>query len=430
MPNICRRVFSILRVLILFTLSSTGFGISANELSQNPFINDTAKSSSNASLKRGAQIGKAETIAGNVYGKNLNKVLNRGDIIKYLDKVRVGFDSAASLRFVDDTKVTLGENSSLLIDSLIYNPRSRIAEGALNLTSGFLRFASSGKGSGLSIKTPVAAIGVRGTIFDVLATDTQIEVAVHDGKVIITSKNKTASVRSGQVIKMKLDGSFVISRVPSSSLKKAVWNIKNVLKRKDHIFESFKIYQINIEELKLEKGNINCKRKIDNINIPDHIKNINQTLIVIIKIKTGNIFLRMRPDIAPNHINRIKALIRRCFYDGLQFFDVKSNFAAITGDPLNTGKGGSGIKIKAEFSDAPFITGSVGMIRDQKKPNSADSQFFIALKPLPHLVGKYTNWATVVSGMDKIKELPVGRPPKNPERIITMRLLSDFASSP
>ena len=91
----------------------------------------------------------------------------------------------------------------------------------------------------------------------------------------------------------------------------------------------------------------------------------------------------MRPDIAPNHINRIKALIRRCFYDGLQFFDVKSNFAAITGDPLNTGKGGSGIKIKAEFSDAPFITGSVGMIRDQKKPNSADSQFFIALKPLP-----------------------------------------------
>ena len=425
MPNIRHRVFSILRVLIFFTLSSFGFEISANELSQNPFINDTTKGSSNASLKRGAQIGKAETIAGNVYGKNLNKVLNSGDIIKYLDKVRVGFDSAASLRFVDDTKVTLGENSSLLIDSLIYNPRSRIAEGALNLTSGFLRFASSGKGSGLSIKTPVAAIGVRGTVFDVLATDTQIEVAVHDGEVVITSKNKTASVRSGQVIQMKLDGSFVISRVPSSSLKKAVGNIKNVLKRKDHNFESFKIYQINIE-----KGNINCNRKIDNINIPESIKNIDKTLIVIIRIKTDNIFIRMRPDIAPNHINRIKTLIRRCFYDGLQFFDVKSNFAAITGDPLNTGKGGSGIKIKAEFSDAPFITGSVGMMRDQKKPNSADSQFFIALKPLPHLIGKYTNWGTVVSGMDKIRGLPVGRPPKNPERILTMRLLSDFVFSP
>ena len=425
MPNIRHRVFSILRVLIFFTLSSFGFEISANELSQNPFINDTTKGSSNASLKRGAQIGKAETIAGNVYGKNLNKVLNSGDIIKYLDKVRVGFDSAASLRFVDDTKVTLGENSSLLIDSLIYNPRSRIAEGALNLTSGFLRFASSGKGSGLSIKTPVAAIGVRGTVFDVLATDTQIEVAVHDGEVVITSKNKTASVRSGQVIQMKLDGSFVISRVPSSSLKKAVGNIKNVLKRKDHNFESFKIYQINIE-----KGNINCNRKIDNINIPESIKNIDKTLIVIIRIKNDNIFIRMRPDIAPNHINRIKTLIRRCFYDGLQFFDVKSNFAAITGDPLNTGKGGSGIKIKAEFSDAPFITGSVGMMRDQKKPNSADSQFFIALKPLPHLIGKYTNWGTVVSGMDKIRGLPVGRPPKNPERILTMRLLSDFVFSP
>tara|TARA_Y100000814_G_scaffold163678_1_gene119579 strand:- start:543 stop:1820 length:1278 start_codon:yes stop_codon:yes gene_type:complete len=425
MPNIRHRVFSILRVLIFFTLSSLGFEISANELSQNPFINDTTKGSSNASLKRGAQIGKAETIAGNVYGKNLNKVLNSGDIIKYLDKVRVGFDSAASLRFVDDTKVTLGENSSLLIDSLIYNPRSRIAEGALNLTSGFLRFASSGKGSGLSIKTPVAAIGVRGTVFDVLATDTQIEVAVHDGEVVITSKNKTASVRSGQVIQMKLDGSFVISRVPSSSLKKAVGNIKNVLKRKDHNFESFKIYQINIE-----KGNINCNRKIDNINIPESIKNIDKTLIVIIRIKNDNIFIRMRPDIAPNHINRIKTLIRRCFYDGLQFFDVKSNFAAITGDPLNTGKGGSGIKIKAEFSDAPFITGSVGMMRDQKKPNSADSQFFIALKPLPHLIGKYTNWGTVVSGMDKIRGLPVGRPPKNPERILTMRLLSDFVFSP
>ena len=143
------------------------------------------------------------------------------------------------------------------------------------------------------------------------------------------------------------------------------------------------------------------------------------------RLNYGDVFIKLLGANAPRHIRRIRNLIRQCFYDGLQFFDVKSDFAAITGDPLNTGEGGSGKTLKSEFSDIPFIAGSVGMIRDQKDPDSADSQFFIALKPLPHLTGKYTKWGLVVHGMDKIRKLPTGRPPQKPAYIVALQLLSD-----
>ncbi|MGH7095012.1 MAG: peptidylprolyl isomerase, partial [Stellaceae bacterium] len=99
----------------------------------------------------------------------------------------------------------------------------------------------------------------------------------------------------------------------------------------------------------------------------------------------------MRPDLAPAHCEQIKALVRRGFYDGIVFHRVIAGFMAQTGDPTGTGTGGSGNRLKAEFSREPHLRGTCSMARAQN-PDSADSQFFICFEPAPFLDGQYTVW--------------------------------------
>jgi len=140
----------------------------------------------------------------------------------------------------------------------------------------------------------------------------------------------------------------------------------------------------------------------------------------------------MFPDVAPNHVARIKELTRQGFYDGVVFHRVMDGFMAQTGDPTGTGTGGSGQKIDAEFSTVPFTRGTLGMARAQN-PNSADSQFFIMLDEGSFLNGQYTVWGRVTEGMDavdKIKKAPAGRQSgqvDDPDNIITMKVQADIA---
>ncbi len=411
--------------LVAAILFFTGADTSANQELKNPFINDAITGAQNASRTPGVRVGNAETISGNVFGKGLGKRLNSGDPIQYFDTVRVGLSSAAALRFVDNTELVMGENSSLLINNLIFNPQPGIAEGVLNMTSGFLRYTSAGRRSNIIIQTSLAAIGIRGTIFDILASSNHVEVVVHEGNIAVDSNIKKILLRSGEVIKLNKNETFVVSKSPSLEIKKAVQNVSQILKQRKHSFKTFKTYDISNKTIKLNKVPEKCTKKVTDFVIPKSLQKYNKSKLVIMRLSTGNVFIKLLEDNAPRHIRRIRNLIRQCFYDGLQFFDVKSDFAAITGDPLNTGEGGSGKTLKSEFSKIPFITGSVGMIRDQKDPDSADSQFFIALKPLPHLTGKYTKWGVVVHGMDKIRKLPTGRPPQKPAYIVALQLLSD-----
>ena len=411
--------------LVAAILFFTGADTFANQELKNPFINDATTEAQNASRTPGVRVGNAETISGNVFGKGLGKRLNSGDPIQYFDTVRVGLSSAAALRFVDNTELVMGENSSLLINNLILNPQPGTAEGVLNMTSGFLRYTSAGSRSNIIIQTSLAAIGIRGTVFDILASSTHIEVVVHEGNIVVDSNIKKALLRSGEVIKLNKDETFVISKSPSLEIRKAVQNVSQILKQSKHSFKTFKTYEISNETTTLNKLPKKCTKKLTNIVMPKYLQKYDKSKLIIMRLNSGDVFIKLLGANAPRHIRRIRNLIRQCFYDGLQFFDVKSDFAAITGDPLNTGEGGSGKTLKSEFSKIPFISGSVGMMRDQKHPDSADSQFFIALKPLPHLTGKYTKWGLVVHGMDKIRKLPTGRPPQKPAYIVALQLLSD-----
>lgn len=138
-------------------------------------------------------------------------------------------------------------------------------------------------------------------------------------------------------------------------------------------------------------------------------------------LKDGRVTIRLRDDLAPNHVERVKELIRQGFYDGLKFHRVIDGFMAQTGCPEGTGYGGTGQKIKAEFSDAPFERGTVGAARSMN-PDSADSQFFITFGRTPHLNGQYTVWGEVIDGMEHVDKIAKGEPPREPDTIVKFSL--------
>ncbi len=145
---------------------------------------------------------------------------------------------------------------------------------------------------------------------------------------------------------------------------------------------------------------------------------------LVLTLKDGDVFIKLRPDVAPNHVARIKELVREGFYNGQVFHRVIEGFMAQTGDPTGTGAGGSGKKIKAEFSNVPFERGTVGMARSAS-PDSADSQFFIDFAPAGFLNGQYTVVGQVTQGMEFVDKIKRGEPPANPDKIVKLQVLAD-----
>jgi peptidylprolyl isomerase len=147
----------------------------------------------------------------------------------------------------------------------------------------------------------------------------------------------------------------------------------------------------------------------------------NKSKFITIETSQGNVVIETLPKIAPNHVKRIKELVKTGFYDGIIFHRVIEGFMAQTGDPDGNGTGGSGQNLKAEFSDYEYKYGTVGMARSMN-PDSGDSQFFICFDGCSHLTGQYTVWGQVTSGMEAVEKLAIGEPPRNPDKMISVRL--------
>ncbi len=132
----------------------------------------------------------------------------------------------------------------------------------------------------------------------------------------------------------------------------------------------------------------------------------------------GDVVIRLRPDLAPGHVERITELAKSGFYDGVKFHRVIPGFMAQGGDPTGTGSGGSDEPdLTAEFSQEPHVRGTCSMARTSD-PNSANSQFFICLADARFLDGQYTVWGEVESGMEHVDDLPKGEPPREPGNIV------------
>ena len=146
---------------------------------------------------------------------------------------------------------------------------------------------------------------------------------------------------------------------------------------------------------------------------------------LILSLDTGDVTIRLRPDLAPGHVERIKQLTRDGFYDGVVFHRVIPGFMAQGGDPTGTGMGGSDKPdLKDEFSAEPHVRGVCSMAR-ASNPNSANSQFFICFDDATFLDRQYTVWGEVTEGMDHVDALPKGEPPAKPGRIKKARIAAD-----
>ncbi len=152
---------------------------------------------------------------------------------------------------------------------------------------------------------------------------------------------------------------------------------------------------------------------------------------LLMQLPAGTVVIKLRPDLAPNHVKQIKTLTRQGFYDGTPFHRVIPGFMAQGGDPTGTGTGGSKLPdLKAEFTNTNFGRGTIGAARTND-PNSANSQFFICFQDCSFLNGQYTVWGEVVKGMEFVDALKAGDGNvndgmvTNPDKIITLRVAAD-----
>lgn len=154
---------------------------------------------------------------------------------------------------------------------------------------------------------------------------------------------------------------------------------------------------------------------------------------LVIETKDGKVLIQLRPDLAPNHVARVKKLAREGFYNGIVFHRVIPGFMAQTGDPTGTGTGGSKYPdLKAEFNMMPFERGTLGMARSAS-PDSANSQFFITFTRTPHLNNQYTAFGKVIEGMQHIDAVKKGSEANNgqvdnPDKMLKVYVLADAKS--
>ncbi|MBE6450806.1 MAG: peptidylprolyl isomerase [Alphaproteobacteria bacterium] len=177
------------------------------------------------------------------------------------------------------------------------------------------------------------------------------------------------------------------------------------------------------ETKKLEVSETRAKKIKHSYNVDDKENTL------VLKLKDGDVLIKMFEDMAPNHVARIKELVRMGFYNGLKFHRVIEGFMAQTGCPLGTGTGGSGQKLKAEFNTLEHKRGTVSMARAMD-PDSADSQFFICFADAPWLNGQYTVWGEVISGMEYVDMIKKGGGfngmVHDPDIIVSMDIVADL----
>ena len=295
------------------------------------------------------EIGTTVKVVNKVQAKTLNRRLKLGDKVVYQETVSTGRKSAVDIRLIDESTLIMGELTEIILDSLVYNPNRGVVEGAINAIQGIFRFSSAGVKMDLTITTPTATLGVRGTEFDVLTKENETEVAVHEGAIEITSSLGTETVSRGQVYRVNADGTGGLEAEPSAEMKEAV-----------SLMLTLVTASADGESGQAAPSPAPAATQTAALSSPAFQKAVagkNKGNLLYMDLSGGRLVIELRPDLAPNHVGRIKELARQGFYDGLAFHFVRRGYVAETGNPTGTGKGGSGQTIKAEFSDVPFERG-------------------------------------------------------------------------
>ncbi len=385
----------------------------------------------------GQSIGAAEKVVGEVYGNTLLRRLKTGEDIFKDQWIKSGADGAADLRFLDRSRLTVGPKTEIVLDKFVYDPDTNSNQGTVELVRGVLRFTSASLDRGVTFKTPAAIIGIRGTTIDILVSGQSTEVVVHEGRVQVTGSHGSIFVGAGETLILTEAGP-VRSNQGSPKMQSAVADMLVLVSGKSNTGSSPQ------EALQTPDTN----QPVQQAARPQEtasdtpargvagsgettaleaaaVRGKDLENLLYLDLPYGRVIIEMHSDLAPRHVARIKELVRSNFYDGLKFHSVIAGRFAMTGDPTGTGRGGSGKILEAEFSDASFRRGSVGMAHDRGQPDSADSQFFISLEAFPEIDGQYTVWGQVIHGMHFIDRLRAGNPPAKPDIVLRLRIAAD-----
>jgi len=403
------------------------------------------------------EIATAETVVNEVYGDDVLQRLRQGDRLRFRQRVATGTDSAAVVRFDDGTTLSLGAQTEVVLDEFVYRPQENAADGVVRLTRGVLRLGSGRSRLGLEVRTPAATLGIRGTVFDVRHLGGETEVAVFEGRVDVTGPFGTRTVEPGQVLRVRADGREAERPPePSQELQRAVAALFRILgiarpamadEGRDYAARlaaaaggavaAVPVPPPGIAPPTIAPPAIAPSPAVAAVRPPQPlppdmerayraaIDGRDREELLVLDLAHGRVVIEMRPDLAPVHVTRIKQLVRQGFYDGLAWHLVRPGFTAETGDPTGTGRGGSGRELALEPSDEPFVRGSVGMVRDARRRDSADSQFFVTLDDQNHLNASYTYWGRVIHGLEHLETLPAGTPPAEPGRIVRAFIAAD-----
>ncbi|MBT5266897.1 MAG: hypothetical protein HOL85_18815 [Rhodospirillaceae bacterium] len=364
-----------------------------------------------------AKVGEAAAVVRDVYGRDLNRRMRKGEALQFGQRVRVGQESAAKLHFEDDSLLSLGPGSEIKITEFIYNPNRSFTKSSMRLVRGLLRFASKSGTRDLKIKTNHGTLAVRGTVFDLMANSSNVEIAVHEGQVEFADRHGTHKVSAGEVL--RADGTATeTSDRPSSHFALAQTAMVTLLASAEKPARTKKASTGANQTSKATNVTLQMAPRTQ-AALPVSIAALNPENVVLMQLSYGPVYIELLEDLAPRHVARIRQLARSGFYDGQAFDNVKDGFAAQTG-------GGGGEALAAELSDSSFTRGSLGMFHRRSDPNSADSRFFVSLGDLKHLTGKYTKWGRVIAGMQHIESLQRGEPPQAPDRILQLTVLSDI----
>lgn len=361
-------------------------------------------------------VGTAKRVVNEVVTRSFGQSVQTGDGLVANETVVTKARSGIDIRLADQSSLTIGENSELVLDELVYGRDANKVSGAFRMVSGAIRFASAGVPMDFFIKTPTATIGIRGTRFDVLVRDGSTEVAVIEGVVVVQSRFGVVDVSTGQVYQVTTRQA-AFSQNRSAGMDQAM----------QFILAMF----AGGSGQPVYAGQGTATQATQTAALPPFLAGKDMENLLVFDLPAGKVYVELMPDVAPLHARRIKQLVRQQFYDGLAFHYVRQDYVAESGDPSfapgSTGGGGSGTTLAGEFSSVPFTEGTVGMSRLQNDPDSADSRFFFALGPTARtLDGKYTAWGRVVLGMQYLKALKPANRPQAPERIRTVRVAADL----
>jgi len=338
-------------------------------------------------------IGIAEKVVKQAIARSANKRIGTGDGLAFNEVVATGAGSAIEIVFTDESHLILGEDAEIILDSMVYEPNQGVVKGTFRVVSGVLRFKSARARLDMMINTPSGTIGIRGTEFDLLTTPTATEIAMLEGVVEVSSAAGTETVSAGQTYRMSGSNAGFLDQ-PSPAMRDASSRMMALIAAPDSQSAQSAPGASGASGASAGNGNR-----------------------LIMDLASGPVVIEMRPDLAPNTVQRIREMVQSGAFNGLDFQFVRPGYVAETAAPPGASPG-----IKAELSNVPFEKGTLGLSHDRDDPDSGNGKFFVALGRAKVLDGKYTVWGKVVSGMEHLEAFSATTSDGTREKVKTLSL--------